>query len=454
MKNIEASSDHNFNFEMMYFQLLLLCLPLVALGSQLGSLQYDHLSKEVENLDAPPLHGKIFTQLGSFFNVHPLHGELYFFSKKLIFSLLFPTTPSPFCQSVYHFLPSVSNHAIPILSICLSVAANLGDYKLMKKLLLNPNVDPNHVDDFRTPLLRACFEGHDETVEVLLKHPKIIVSGTDEMGYNALHTAAWKGHNLVVKMLLKDGRINPKDMTLNRYNQAGATALHLAANNGKNGAMRALIKDGRSDVSQLWNGKSLILLASAGGHAKVVQTLMDIGVDINIRDKSGTTPLYAAAEHGHAAVIKVLVQDSKLNRKWGPYEGGVSPLTIASWGRHEEVRDVLLGKKQKKVVLPKYTMMDAFKLTDQNEDNMITAEEVNVVSTRISKHTGKEVLEKYDLDHSKSLNKNELAQYLLHQCERTDVEPKDFLLEFIGRECDLLFFVLFCSLFLFPSCTV
>jgi hypothetical protein len=87
---------------MMYFQLLLLCLPLVALGSQLGSLQYDHLSKEVENLDAPPLHGKIFTQLGFFFNVHPLHGELYFFSKKT------------------NFLPSVSNHAIPILSIRLS----------------------------------------------------------------------------------------------------------------------------------------------------------------------------------------------------------------------------------------------------------------------------------------------------------------------------------------------
>ena len=97
--------SQNFNFEMMYFQLLLLCLPLVALGSQLGSLQYDHLSKEVENLDAPPLHGKIFTQLGFFFNVHPLHGELYFFSKKLIFSLLFPTTPSPFCQSVYQLRP-------------------------------------------------------------------------------------------------------------------------------------------------------------------------------------------------------------------------------------------------------------------------------------------------------------------------------------------------------------
>ena len=198
----------------------------------------------------------------------------------------------------------------------LHIAANLGDHKKIKQLLQQKNIDPNIKDENRTPLLRACFEGHYEVVEELLKHPKLLVSETDEFGYNALHTASWKGHNLIVKQLLRDGRIDPKVMTLSSHNQAPASALHLAANNGKNGVLRLLIKDGRSDVSQLWNGESLILLAAQGGHSKVVQTLMDIGVDVNTRNKLGVTPLYAAAEAGHATVVKTLLQDETLERKW------------------------------------------------------------------------------------------------------------------------------------------
>jgi len=106
---------------------------------------------------------------------------------------------------------------------------------------------------------------------------------------------------------------------------------------------------------------------------------------------------------------------------------------MASWNRHEEVRNELLGKGKKEIVYPTYTLQDAYELTDQNNDQQISVKEIGFISERISKHTGDEIFEKYDQDNNKVLDMNELRTYLAHEVERTDNTMSDFLSEFVGQ---------------------
>ena len=191
---------------------------------------------------------------------------------------------------------------------------NRAEDELSETPILHVQSNSNVVDGSRTPLLHACFEGHTDIVRSLLQHPSVVVSITDELGFNPLHAASWEGHYDVVNLLLKDGRINPQDKTKEAYqhdeaNQEGSTPLMMAANNGNEQVLRALIKDGRSDLDATFDGKNLIHLAASNGHAKVVRTLLDIGVDVNTRMKDGCTALYLAAEHGRVGVVKVLLKD-------------------------------------------------------------------------------------------------------------------------------------------------
>ena len=48
-----------------------------------------------------------------------------------------------------------------------------------------------------SPLLLATLEGHIKVVKTLLDHPRIDVTLTNEVGYNALAEAIVKGHRYV-----------------------------------------------------------------------------------------------------------------------------------------------------------------------------------------------------------------------------------------------------------------
>ena len=85
-------------------------------------------------------------------------------------------------------------------------------------------IDWKGLDDW-SPLHYACYEGHDDIVELLCEHHASVNVKT-KFNRNGLHIATLRGHLNVSKVLL-----NHK-IDANAVDSDGNTALHFAAENG------------------------------------------------------------------------------------------------------------------------------------------------------------------------------------------------------------------------------
>lgn len=75
--------------------------------------------------------------------------------------------------------------------------------------------------------------------------------------------------------------------------------------------MKALI--GFQDINhQDFNGNSALHDASAGGHFEVVKVLTSRAVSINLKNTEGATPLYLAVEEDHFDIVKLLIQNGRI----------------------------------------------------------------------------------------------------------------------------------------------
>lgn len=53
------------------------------------------------------------------------------------------------------------------------------------------------------------------------------------------------------------------------------------------------------------------MLAVSHGKKDIVKILLDVGAEINLQDKDGSTALMCAAEHGHLEIAKTLLSHSE-----------------------------------------------------------------------------------------------------------------------------------------------
>lgn len=153
-----------------------------------------------------------------------------------------------------------------------------------------------------TALMQACGGGHEELVELLLRH-RADTSCVNENQWNALHSATQQGHAGVVAHLLSAGaRLDPKD-------RSGWTALTLAcAFNGPGfaGCARLLLEHG-ADIDALNEHEETALQrACNSGNLECVRMCLAHGAAINHRCRDRRTPLIDAAERGHLAICKLL----------------------------------------------------------------------------------------------------------------------------------------------------
>ena len=56
------------------------------------------------------------------------------------------------------------------------------------------------------------------------------------------------------------------------------------------------------------DGKALLHVSSQYGDPKVVQGLLDLGVDINLRNNQGLTPLQVASQKDNEQLVQLLLQ--------------------------------------------------------------------------------------------------------------------------------------------------
>uniref|UniRef100_A0A673MX65 SAM domain-containing protein n=1 Tax=Sinocyclocheilus rhinocerous TaxID=307959 RepID=A0A673MX65_9TELE len=211
------------------------------------------------------------------------------------------------------------------------------------------------------PLLwfRVCDEGDLESARSVLEDPGGFghVDGTDEEANTALMFASAGGHEQLVRFLLRKGA------AVDRRNHYGWTPLMQAARSGHLNVAHILLENGAEINGRNRMGASVLSMAARGGHAHVVKLLLESGAFVDdfdhlaaaegsgnnsVHGDSGKTfleitALLAAAQHGHEAVVRLLL-DWGAEVNFCQKSSGWSALMLAAAGGAVSVTQQLVER--------------------------------------------------------------------------------------------------------------
>jgi uncharacterized protein len=177
---------------------------------------------------------------------------------------------SPILVAAYSLKPQLADFlADKTVTLNIFEAAALGrSTHLVRLLARNPELVNAFADDGFQPLGLACFFGHLEAADYLVRAgASVNTSSNNELQATPLQSAIAGGHVLIVKMLLKHGA-QP-----NVREKGGITPLHTAASNGDIESMQLLILAGADQQVRSDDGKLPITLAEEKGHPRAVEIL-------------------------------------------------------------------------------------------------------------------------------------------------------------------------------------
>ena len=151
-----------------------------------------------------------------------------------------------------------------------------------------------------TTLFYACENGD------IARAKKALAAGADlektggTFGETPLMAAARKGQIKAVKLLLKHGADANK-------RKDGKTVLFDAVKYGKNLEVFELLVAAGADVRAKYYGETLLMTAAAAGCLPIVKRLVELGTDVNARDKNfGKAALDCAKFAKHQTVVEYL----------------------------------------------------------------------------------------------------------------------------------------------------
>ena len=223
-------------------------------------------------------------------------------------------------------------------------AAREGHMDIVRCLVENSNCDVNDVNVREntgyTPLLHyAAREEHTDIVRHLVENSNCDVNVKDSTGYTPLHHAAREGHIDIVRCLVENSNcdVNVKDST-------GYTPLHHAAREhckNESAVPKCLVLAlSRWCECDTWCSPSTLgchcsthgvtpaplgyhhstkdryhicrhVIFSSEGHIDIVRFLVEnSNCDVNVKDRTGYTPLHHAARKGHIDIVRCLVENS------------------------------------------------------------------------------------------------------------------------------------------------
>ncbi|KAG4422088.1 hypothetical protein IFR04_004829 [Cadophora malorum] len=189
------------------------------------------------------------------------------------------------------------------------------------KLLIEHGADVNaRCENGFTPFVEAVYSGNTETARMLLEHGAGI-NACDVLGLTALHYVFWStcaGKEDLLKLLLGGGA-NAQSSSLD-----ATTPLHYAAALGHSDHVQLLL-DHKTNVDVLHGlGRTALHSAARWGRTGCIEILLASGADIHttapaickvsvpgeefMLEVAGCTPLICAAEHGHVAAVKLLLE--------------------------------------------------------------------------------------------------------------------------------------------------
>ena len=154
-------------------------------------------------------------------------------------------------------------------------------------------------------LLLAAEQGNLFVVTALLDKGHHVDSA-DEEGVNALHSAAANGNESVVRLLLSRGA------SLEEKTIYGWTALMLASYYGHFMVCWILLQHKSNIHAESALGLTALDFAARSGHVQIVALLIEADAQQQVRDEhaklSLNSPLMNAAQHGHEAALKLLLE--------------------------------------------------------------------------------------------------------------------------------------------------
>jgi ankyrin repeat protein len=222
-------------------------------------------------------------------------------------------------------------------STALLWAAHWNDLQTAE-LLVRAGADANAANDFRmTPLSQACTNGSAAFVLLLLKagaHPDTPVA----TGETPLMTCARAGAADAVRALLVGGaNVNGKEPTQDQ------TALMWAAAEQHPKVLQTLI-EARADLAAHTKlGFSALHFAARAGDLESVRTLLDAGVDVNIRWQPDPEPDRGAATGGSGGAVR-RARPGGFGERAGTSFPGSTPLLVATVRGHVPLALFLLER--------------------------------------------------------------------------------------------------------------
>ncbi|GHM58937.1 MAG: hypothetical protein sGL2_10870 [Candidatus Mesenet longicola] len=173
--------------------------------------------------------------------------------------------------------------------------------------------------DKQSELLNAVYYGKAIVVEYLLK-AGYDTNVKDQEGNTLLDIATQKGHTKIVELLTKNKtNVDNKDknnQTQLSSNQSKAIFLSpktvelvAAIVEGDFEYIKEAIELGVNINTKNRGGSTLLFLAAYNGHEEIVEFLIKSGAKVNAINQSGETPLIAAALSGHLEVVEYLIKN-------------------------------------------------------------------------------------------------------------------------------------------------
>ncbi|KAL1527097.1 hypothetical protein AB1Y20_015780 [Prymnesium parvum] len=188
------------------------------------------------------------------------------------------------------------------LRTCMHLAASSGNL-LVVEALIEHKCDLNAKDRWGgTPLADAVREGHGQIARVLRAAGAELSFGEEIEAAAMLCSLALAGDSKGVKMLLDAGA------PVNARNRDGRSCLHVSSAMGNLSVMGALLQ-GKADINLIDNDQRTCLhLVASSGLQNVAKELLKVPeIDVNLKDRWGSTPLASSLNEGHYEVANELV---------------------------------------------------------------------------------------------------------------------------------------------------